>query len=322
MKIFKSFMVMAMALTAGFFASCSEEGVWDAYDTTSTPTYSFEQKKSDYVLTPTDTMYQIPVRVFRNNTDGNDTIPVNVNIDNDLMTYETASVIFENGKDCAEFLLDFDFDRIEAGIKYTAKIEFVVDSLNYFEHNASITGNSKTEVSVQLKLIWEPVGKAIYREDFLTTFFKVSNIEYEVEVENVIGTGLIRIKNPYGEACPYNGPDEEGNLNYDPNTDHYMVLNCTDPEGVYIDGYCESSMNQGYGVFTFGSIAYYYMTKGKSLEEVKADGYCGTLDENLCITFPAKSLLVSMADYEGGGLYTANLNGAFKLDLSTTTLAE
>lgn len=316
-------MVMAMALTAGFFASCSEEGVWDAYDTSSTPTYSFEQKTSNYVVTPTDTLYQIPVRVFRNNTNGNVTIPVSVNIsDETVITCDTSVVIFENGKDCSELMLGLAFDKLEVGAKYTAKIEFVVDSVNYFEHNASISGNSKTEVSVQLEMTWEPVGKAIYREDFLTTFFNVSNIEYEVEVENVIGTGLIRIKNPYGEACPYNGEDEEGNLNYDPDTDHYMVLNCTDPEGVYIDGYCESSMDQGYGVFTFGSIAYYYMTKGQSLEEVKAAGLCGTLDENLCITFPANSLLVSMADYEGGGLYTANLNGAFKLDLSTTTLAE
>ena len=70
MKIFKSFIVMAIALTAGFFASCSTEGVWEPYDTTSEPTYSFEQKTSNYVLTATDTLYQVAVKVFRNNANG------------------------------------------------------------------------------------------------------------------------------------------------------------------------------------------------------------------------------------------------------------
>jgi hypothetical protein len=69
-------------------------------------------------------------------------------------------------------------------------------------------------------------------------------------------------------------------------------------------------------------MAYYYMTKGQSLEDVKAAGHCGTLDENLCITFPAGAMLVSMADYNGGGLYASNKNGLFKVDLSTTTIAE
>ena len=57
-------------------------------------------------------------------------------------------------------------------------------------------------------------------------------------------------------------------------------------------------------------------------EAVKAAGYCGTLDENLCITFPANTMLISMADYQGGGLYQSNKNGLFKVDLSTTTIAE
>ena len=45
----------------------------------------------------------------------------------------------------------------------------------------------------------------------------------------------------------------------------------------------------------------------------------GTLDENLCITFPVNGLVMQMADW---GMTYANKNGAFKLDLSTTTIAE
>lgn len=310
-------MVMAMALTAGFFASCSEEGAWDAYDTTSTPTYSFEQKTSNYVLTPADTMYQIPVRVFRNNTNGNVTIPVSVNIsDETVITCDTSVVIFENGKDCTELMLGLAFDKLEVGAKYTAKIEFVVDSVNYFEHNASISGNSMTEVSVQLEMTWEPIGKALYTDDILTLFFQLPEIvTYEVEAETVKGTGLVRIKNAYGAVYPYN---EEGD--YDAENDYYIVFNCTDPDGVYIDGFEGTGLNWTYGELRVTSYGYYLMAyQGFTFEQAKAEGVMGTLDENLCITFPVKGLVASMPDLGTG---YANKNGAFKLDLSTTTLAE
>ena len=309
---------MAIALTAGFFASCSEEGAWDAYDTTSEPTYSFEQAASNYVLTPVDTVTQVVVKVFRNNTNGNVTLPLDVKLNNTIMTYDTAAVTFENGKDFAEFIIDVDYANIALGTKYTASVAFVVDSLNYFEHNASLTGNNSASISLQVEYNWQSIGKALYTEDLITTFFTTSNLTYEVEAEQAVeNPNIIRLVDPYGAAFPYNEPGD-----YDTSKKHYMVFNCEDPEGVYMDGYHASGMDWGYGEFTFASIAYYYMTKGNSFEAVKAAGYMGTLDENLCITFPAKAMLMSMADYQGGGLYTSNVNGLFKVDLSTTTIAE
>ena len=309
---------MAIALTAGFFASCSTEGVWDAYDTTSEPTYSFEQKASNFVLTPVDTVNQVVVKVFRNNTNGNVTLPLDVKLNNTIMTYDTAAVTFENGKDFAEFIIDVDYANIALGAKYTANIAFVVDSVNYFEHNESLTGNKATSVSIQVEYNWQSIGKALYTEDLVTTFFSVQNLTYEVEAEQAVeNPNIIRLVDPYGAAFPYNEPGD-----YDTSKKHYMVFNCEDPEGVYMDGYHASGMDWGYGEFTFASIAYYYMTKGNSFEAVKAAGYMGTLDENLCITFPAKTMLISMADYNNGGLYTSNVYGKFKVDLSTTTIAE
>ena len=309
---------MAIALTAGFFASCSTEGVWEPYDTTSEPTYSFEQKASNYVLTPVDTVEQVVVKVFRNNANGNVTLPLDVKVSHDILTYDTAAVTFENGKDFAEFVINVDYANIALGTKYTANIAFVVDSVNYFEHNESLTGNKATSVSIQVEYNWQSIGKALYTEDLITTFFNAPNVTYEVEAEQAVeNPNIIRLVDPYGAAFPHNAPGD-----YDTSKKHYMVFNCEDPEGVYMDGYHASGMDWGYGEFTFASIAYYYMTKGNSFEAVKAAGYMGTSDENLCITVPAKTMLVSMADYQGGGLYTSNKNGLFKVDLSTTTIAE
>ena len=320
MKIFKSFIVMATALTAGIFASCSTEGVWEAYDTTSEPTYSFEQKASNYVLTPVDTVTQVVVKVFRNNTNGNITLPLDVQLNNTIMTYDTAAVTFENGKDFAEFIIDVDYANVAIGAKHTANIAFVVDTLNYTytEANASLTGNSSTSISIQVEYNWQSIGKALYTEDLITTFFNAPNVTYEVAAEQAVeNPNIIRLVDPYGAAFPHNAPGD-----YDTSKKHYMQFNCEDPEGVYMDGYHNSGMNWGYGEFTFGCMAYYYMAKGQSFEEVKAAGYMGTLDENLCITFPAGAMLVSMADYKGGGLYPSNGSGLFKVDLSTTTIAE
>ncbi|MBR4968432.1 MAG: hypothetical protein IKY19_09430 [Bacteroidaceae bacterium] len=319
MKIFKSFIVMAMALTAGFFTSCSDEGCWEPYDAYSKDTYSFELKEVNYVLTPVDTVRQVALRVFRNSANGNDTIPVSVNVsDAAIMTYDTAAVIFNNGKDFAEFVINVDYDNIALGTKYTAKIDFLVDSVRYFEHNASLTGYTGTTVSVLIEYNWQSIGNALYTEGLVGTFFGVQNLTYEVAAEQAVeNPNIIRLVDPYGAAYPYNAPGD-----YDTTKKHYMTFNCEDPEGVYMDGYHQSGMDWGYGEFTFGCLAYYYMSKGNPFEAVKAAGYCGTLDENLCITFPAKSMLISMKDYNNNGLYTSNSAGAFKVDLSTTTIAE
>lgn len=315
MKIFKSFIVMAIALTAGFFASCSEEGVWDAYDTTSEPTYSFEQKASNYVLSATDTMYQVAVKVFRNNANGDVTLPLDVQFNNTIMTCDTAAVTFENGKDYAEFLINVDYDNIKVGAKYTAALAFVVDSLNYTEANASLTGNSSTSISIQLEYTWESIGKAVYTDDALTGFYGLPDFPVvEVDAEIAVGTSVIRISTPYGAQYPYN---ESGD--YDTKKDYYIVFNCNDPEGVYIDGWCDTGLDWGYGIFNMTSYGWYMMNKGYSFDQVKAAGLMGTLDENLCITFPVQGLVVNMPD---AGTTYGNVNGAFKLDLSTTTLAE
>ena len=316
MKIFKSFIVMAIALTTGIFASCSTEGAWDAYDTTSEPTYSFEQKASNFVLTPVDTVNQVVVKVFRNNTNGNVTLPLDVTLNNDIMTYDTAAVTFENGKDFAEFVINVDYANIALGTKYTASVAFVVDSLNFFEHNASLTGNNSTSISIQVEYNWQSIGKALYTEDVAgSPGFGLECLTYEVEVEQAVeNPNIIRMKNAYGAAFPYNAPGE-----YDTKKDYYITFNCEDPEGVYIDGWCEMGMDWGYGMFSMTSYGYYLMAKGNSFDDVKAAGLFGTLDDNLCITFPVKGLVMQMADW---GMTYANLNGAFNLDLSTTTLAE
>ena len=164
---------------------------------------------------------------------------------------------------------------------------------------------------------WKSLGMATYTEDCVTTFFNVENVSYQIEVrENTNQPGLYRIINPYGAAYPYNA---EGD--YDTSKEYFIEIDATDPEGVYIPGIYGTGMNWGYGEFSIGSMAYYYMaSNGATFEEVKDAGYCGVLADGV-ITFPAKSLLISLSEYNGGNFYTSNNNGAFRLDMNDMTPA-
>ena len=155
---------------------------------------------------------------------------------------------------------------------------------------------------------WQSLGYAMYTEDCLTTFFDLPNETYPVEVrEHKEQPGLFRIIHPYA-AC---GADTE--------EEYYIEIDATDPEGVIIPGLYGTGLDAGHGEVSITSMAYYYMAaEGYTKEDVKDGGVCGVYADNV-ITFPAESLLISMANYKNGDLYTSNVNGAFKLDMTNMT---
>ena len=315
MKFYKSLFLTALAAFA--FSSCSEEGVWEKYDTQSVPTYSFAQSSNSYALSGTDSLPEVAVAVYRNNEKGDVAIPISVSLsDETVMSIDTTLVYFKAGKSTAEFIIKIDESQIVVGKNYTANLALVVDSVNFFEENYSISGNNTYKLTFVKNYNWVAAGTALYTEDMVGTFFGVQNVTYEVAVEKAEGNpAVIRLVDPYGAAYPYNAPGD-----YDTSKKHYMTINMEDPEGVYFERHY-SGMDWGYGEFIFHSYAGYYLEKGNPLEAIKAAGYCGTLVDNV-VTFPAETLLIGMADYNGGGLYGANINGAFKVDLSKADLSE
>ena len=156
---------------------------------------------------------------------------------------------------------------------------------------------------------WQSLGLAVYCEDIVTTFFATSNVVYEVMIEeSKENPGVYRLVNPYGAAYPYNGAGD-----FDASENHYIEIDARNPEAVSIKQ-CYTGMDWGYGEFIVWSMADYYLSNGKSAEEVAEAGYFGKLEEGV-ITFPAGSLIVAMTDYNNGGLYAANKDGKFSVVL-------
>ncbi len=153
---------------------------------------------------------------------------------------------------------------------------------------------------------WTSLGYCLYTEDFMTTFWSVDNVTYEVEIQESSDTpGLFRLVNPYCEAYPYNDPGD-----WDDSQNWYIEINCEDPDGVYID-LQDTGCDWGYGDIYVYSMAANYLDAGYPLSVIKAAGYCGTYADGV-ITFPTKQLLIYMPGYSSS-IYYANTNGAFKV---------
>ena len=168
------------------------------------------------------------------------------------------------------------------------------------------------------KTAWLDYGTALYREDCVTTFFSAGNPVYEVPLQiNTVVDGVYRLVNPYGAAYPANEPGK-----YDTSKDYYMTIHAEDPDFVYIvGGY--TGMDWGYGEFWISSYVDYYLRTGKTVDEVKSEHpeLFGTLKDNV-ITMPARSFLLSMDNYNDGGLYYANNNGLFAIALPGGVIAD
>jgi hypothetical protein len=243
-------------------------------------------------------------------TDEATTVPVTVTGNDEGYYTVPSSVSFAQGESTATLAVSYDPEVV--GYDNYTSLTFTLASEYTTEY-----GMSSYTVKVGIPAPWKSLGQCTFVEDFLTTFYGIENIAYNVEIqENMLQPGYFRLVNAFGEAYPYNDPGD-----WDDSQDWYLEIHAEDPDGVYMSVQ-ETGMAWSYGMFTVGSLAGYYIERqGKTLEEMKAAGYTGTYKDGI-ITFPTKTMLVGMADYNNGGLYTANTNGAFKVVMPGVVLAD
>lgn len=172
--------------------------------------------------------------------------------------------------------------------------------------------------SVQKESEWQSIGYAEYTDDFLTTALQgwTNNYTWDVEVEeNKTTPGLYRLVNPYAElaAVMANSGLHQMSGKY------YMVIDATVDDEVYIDFSIVGLDFDDDDSMICYSIAANLLAAGQSREQVKAAGQFGTVEGGV-ITFPTQTLLVGWQSMLPNLNY-ANVNGAFYLDLNTTTKA-
>lgn len=168
---------------------------------------------------------------------------------------------------------------------------------------------------------WNSLGYCRYTDDTFMYMFIAEGNEvpvpvYSVEIqESQTEPGLYRLVNPYGAAYPFNEP---GDYNADEN--HYLMINATDPDGVFIeDSPTSLCWDASAGSLSIWSLADYLYASGQATrEQIKASGeYCGKL-ENGVITFPAETLMVLWSNMSGK-YWAGNIEGKWKVDMTNLT---
>lgn len=288
--------------------SCQE----DAPDYTPAEKIDSEQvyfptiNSSKIALSSIENSYDIVIS--RVKTDKAITVPLTVTGESGLYNIP-SSVNFAEGESSASIKVSYDVD--EVGFDNFSDL-----SISFNEDFGTPYGASEYSFEIGIPAPWKSLGEGIYVDDYVTIWFGAPNDQQKVEIqEHELRPGLFRLVNPYGEAYPSNDPGD-----WDESQDWYFEINAEDPTAVYID-LQEVGMDWGYGMFSFGSIAWLEMSKGKTLEDVKAEGLTGTFEDGV-ITFPAGKLLGKMADYNDGGMYAGNGNGAFMVVMPGVVLSD
>lgn len=171
---------------------------------------------------------------------------------------------------------------------------------------------------------WQSIGIGLYTEDFVGSLFGVDPVTYEVEIEENNDTpGLYRMIYPYDGKFPYN---EAGD--WDASATYNVEVNAEDPEGVYILPQ-SIGIDWGHGAMAIASMGGYYLASGDPYDELKAEGYFGTLVDGV-ITLPVferetsdgGTAIFQGVTIMGTSTYYGCSNGAFKLVLPEAVSSE
>ncbi len=176
---------------------------------------------------------------------------------------------------------------------------------------------------------WRKVGPVEYTEGILAAneVFDYNGVTwgsytYPVELEeNVHNPGLLRLVDPYGEPYPY-----ASSTNYDSSTRHYLVINATRPDAVYLEHMEDMGLNLGYGVMEIWSRAGRRMVEEVAgqpiltLDQCREEGLTGTLANNE-ITFP-KDMTYMKFGVAPTLWYYSNQKGEFKVKLQPGQIVE
>lgn len=170
---------------------------------------------------------------------------------------------------------------------------------------------------------WNSLGVGTMTDDMIIPLFEMDPVTYRVEIqEREDAPGLLRIVDPFGpDVYPYYDALAEDFMMPEPGS--YLVIDATDPEGVYVP-YQELGMDLGDGPIGFLTEAASYLGEGYGLDLLKEYGITGWIEDGV-INFPAFETKQGSGVYYQGYLtengqlaYYAGMEGAFQITLPQT----
>lgn len=308
-KIFKySTLFLAVAAT---FVACKEEDNFTAGQWNAAADYAdvyFPVTSQVIELDPTDDT-EIKIEVARRNVANQLSVAFDV-LNNDDNVFQVGTADFAAGDTTTTITVTFP--KAEVGKTYslrlsTADTRYVSQYSHSVEYNANVTRVKWNDVGFYYDERGQKVeGYAMYTEDCFTTFYGVENVSWPVRVqERDDRPGFFRVVNPYNDYA-YNDPGD-----FDTDVNHYMLIDATKHNQVYIPEPFNTGTHWQYGYCWIYSMVGLGKDRGNSSY---IEGNYGTY-ANGKITFPVDALLFAMDSYNGGGWYGSNGSGKFCLVL-------
>ena len=311
-KAFKFSYMVILSLMAFAISSCTSD-----YDYTGAPKVANEvffsnTQESKIELSKSNSSFV--VTLHRVKTEGEQTVLLKYTADEGSIFNVPSQVTFADGKAEAPITITYNPENLQYGTYNGGTISVASEDCDTTYGIGSFTFKAGATEWMDINT---NKSMGAYREDVLTTFFGVDNAVDEVKIQkSVVEEGKYRIVNPYAS---WKG--EEGTT-YDSENDHYWVINATDPDFVYVET-CHTGLAIGdYGEITVSSNVAYNLEGGASLDLIKSKKpeWFGTLKDGI-ITMPANTLLISMANFQEGGMFSANKSGLFAIALPGKVIA-
>ncbi|MCD8296068.1 MAG: hypothetical protein LUC88_00685 [Prevotella sp.] len=306
-KIFSYCAVLLFSVSAFSLVSCTEEYDYTGAKAEGEQVYFSNSLLSTLEVSSSENSFQIPVN--RVNTNGSVTVPLDITMpDNSDYTVTSSSVTFADGE--SEAYLTFTYDPENMDYDTFQDISIAVADAAY----TSQYGDSSYSFSVAMTAWVTMDGYASFRDGIMADMYGADFLVYDVEIQESETTpGRYRIVNPYsaettfGKTYGYFFSFAEGN--------HYIVIDATDPDYVWVDGeFYSGAYYVGNGEILFYSQVYAWMQQGYSVDYIKQTNpeVFGKLKDGV-ITFPAVSLLAEVPD--DPNLYGADYSGMFAVAL-------
>lgn len=303
--------------------SCTEEYDYTGAKVEGEQVYFRNDLDETVELTATESSFQVPVN--RVNTSGQLTLQLNVSTESGSILTVPSSVTFADGEDVAYLTIEYDNTQIEYGKYETVTLSLADESY------ASPYGSTSYTFEAGMSE-WKPApsnssdgeeGVTYYRDGLMSAAYALDALTYKVSIEeSVVTPGRYRLVNPYGSSTSFYstyGPTGTGDFTLE-DGDHYIIIDATDPDYVYIDGAFNPGVkNPDDGSLLFFSyVTYYQVMGGYDIATIKANApqYFGQLKDGV-ITMPAQSILLEIGSTEitGSGTYYANDDGLFAVAL-------
>lgn len=236
--------------------------------------------------------HELVVPVNRENRSAAATVPVEISStsgNGKLFTFPASEVSYNAGDSVAYLKFSYDASHMEYG-QYdtiTVKIANADDATSYGASSYTFVAGASAYRDME--------QKATYRDAVFSYLFSLPEETYPVQIqENVVEPGKYRIVNAYG-----NQKDNKWSYanvgTYDSSSDHYIEINATDPDYVYIVGGSTGRTLSADGEIDVTSAVAYNLENGTSLATLKSarPQWFGKLVDGV-VTMPESSLLFGL----------------------------